>query len=148
MSIADSERVNARRSIAPGRLVQATIASAAVAVVLNLLVYFLAPLIFGLELEVAMNPAAAGPEPLTALNVIMATTVPAVLAGLLMAALTRFTARPAMIFRIIAVVALLLSLAGPLTQPVALGVRLTLMLMHLIAAAVITLGMTVWARRA
>jgi hypothetical protein len=52
------------------------------------------------------------------------------------------------LFRVVAVVLLLLSLGAPFSLPVPLGVKLTLASMHVIAAAVITYVLTTQARAA
>lgn len=70
--------------------------------------------------------------------VLVATIVPTIGAVVLLALLNRFTARPRRIFRIIAVVALLLSLGGPLSVGAPLSVTLTLVAMHILTAAIIT----------
>lgn len=131
-----------------GRLARAAVISAVVALVINLAVFFLVPVVFGFTPEAAAGGPGTEPAPLTAFNVALATVVPAIVAALLMAALVRFTARPAAIFRIIAVVVLLLSLTAPLTQPVGLTNRLVLAALHVITAVVITYGLTSWASEA
>jgi hypothetical protein len=78
--------------------------------------------------------------------VVLSTAVPAAVATLLLAVLNRFTARPVTIFRIIAALILLLSLVAPLTLPVPLGVRLTLVSMHIITAVIIVYVLTGRAR--
>jgi hypothetical protein len=76
--------------------------------------------------------------PITAMPVILNSFVPAILAGALLAVLNRFARSPVRLFRIIAVVLLLLSFLNPFTIPGApLAMILTLDLMHVVAAAII-----------
>jgi hypothetical protein len=76
--------------------------------------------------------------PVTVVPVILNSIVPAILAGVLLALLNRFTRRPVRIFRIVAAVLLVLSFANPLTIPGApLSMILALDFMHIVAATII-----------
>jgi hypothetical protein len=79
--------------------------------------------------------------------VVVATTLPAFAAALLVWLLGRFTPRPWTIFYVISAVFLLLSFGGPAGLPIELGGILALNLMHVIAAAAIVGGLT-WRGRA
>jgi len=147
MSTTNSE-VRGSAPITTGRLLQGALIGIVVALVLNLLLYFLVPAIFGYTLEAPLGGPGSEIGPLPVYMVVVATVVPAIVAALLMMLLNRLVARPVRLFRIIAGVVLLLSLAGPLPLPIALGARLTLVAMHVITAAAITYGLTVWARGA
>jgi hypothetical protein len=102
----------------------------------NLAVYGLARAGLSLPLAMpAMGPTPAGP--LLVAPVILASFVPALFAGGLLALLARLSARPVRTFQIIAGVALVLSLGAPLTLPVDTATRLVLLVMHLVAGLVI-----------
>lgn len=104
----------------------------------NLAVFGVARL--GLDLSLVMPPI--GPflpsAPLTALQVGLASFAPALVAAVLLAILSKLTARPVLAFQVIAGVFLVLSLVGPLRQPVDLATKLTLLSMHLVAGLAIT----------
>jgi hypothetical protein len=74
-----------------------------------------------------------------------AVAVTALLAGLaawaLLALLERITRRPVRVYRIIASIVLVLSLAGPLTAGVDTGSRLALLGMHLTVGAALIIGL-------
>src|SRR5215813_10079029 len=77
-------------------------------------------------------------QPITVVLVILNSFVPAILAGVLLALLNRFTRRPVRLFRIIAAVVLLLSFINPFTIPGAPpAMIIALALMHVVAAAII-----------
>jgi hypothetical protein len=84
----------------------------------------------------AMGPSPAGP--LAAAPVVVSSFVPALLAGLLLALLARFSTRPVRVFQVVAGAALVLSFGAPLTTPLDLSTRLVLLTMHLAAGLVIT----------
>jgi Family of unknown function (DUF6069) len=81
-----------------------------------------------------------GVQPITLMPVIMASIVPSIVAGILLALLNRFTANPLRIFGILAAVFLLLSLTGPFTSipGIPTGMALLLCGMHVVV------GGTVW----
>jgi hypothetical protein len=78
--------------------------------------------------------------------VAMGSLVPAIGGGLLLGALNRFSARPILIFRIVALAVLLISLAPLFALPVAASVVATLAVMHVLAAASITYVLTTHSR--
>lgn len=88
---------------------------------------------------VSESVGVANGEPLAVSAVVISTLVPALFGTVLFAVLGRFTRRPVRIFRIVAVVVLVLSLVTPFTIPgITAGMILVLLLMHVVAAAVIT----------
>lgn len=133
-----TQSVQRGESITAGRLARAGLIAAILATIANLLVSSLIPALFGFALEFAIQGPGSPVQPLPAFMVLMATIVPTTGAVLLLALLNRLTARPRRIFRIIAVVTLLLSLGGPLTVGAPLSVTLTLVAMHVLTAAIIT----------
>lgn len=118
-----------------GRLWWASLLAGAGAAAINLVVYFIVSAAGAIPQTVlipGMN------MPVTAVPVVLNSFVPAILAGVLLALLNRFTRRPVRIFRIVAAVLLVLSFANPLTIPGApLAMVLALDFMHIVAAAVI-----------
>jgi hypothetical protein len=134
MDAANSKAIQTER-IDLGRLWWASLLAGLGAVVANVLVYFIvsaAGAIPNSVLVPGMN------QPMTVVLVIMSSFVPALLAGVLLALLNRFTRRPVRSFRIIAAVLLLISFVNPFTIP---GAPLTMILalgfMHIVAAAII-----------
>ncbi|MCU0492992.1 MAG: DUF6069 family protein [Chloroflexaceae bacterium] len=115
------------------------------AVVVNLALYFIAAPLGFIPQTVLVQPAN---QPVTFVPVIAATLMPTIVATLLFALLVRFTRRPVTIFRIIAAVVLVLSFAQPFVMlpDAPLAMAITLNLMHVVAAAGITWGLTVLAR--
>lgn len=93
-----------------------------------------------------MDPSVgiAGPDgsiqAITLVPVIMASIIPSLLAGVLLAVLNRFSAQPLRIFGIVTLVLLVLSMANPFLgiPNVPMGMALWLDLMHLMVAG------TVW----
>lgn len=126
------------RQIDLRRLPQATIIGAVIGMVINLVIYGAARAA-GLEFRAPVPPTNE-PMPLPVIAVITATVVPAIGAALVLALLSRFTARPLRIFLICAAVVLMISFAGPFTLPVSLLEQMVLNLMHVVAA-----GAIVWA---
>lgn len=79
-------------------------------------------------------------QPLTIVPVLVASFVPAIAAGLLLALLNRFTKRPLRIFTIIAVAFLTFSFISPFSIPGApVGMIVTLELMHVVVAGAVLL---------
>ena len=127
---------NSAERVPAGRLWLLALAAAGIAAVVNLLIWLLAGMI-NIPLNVQMGGPEAPVVPLSAGPVIVMSVVPALAGAALLWLLGRITARPFRWFTIIAVVVLLLSLAGPLLLPVALANKLVLSLMHVVAAGVI-----------
>ena len=137
-----TQPVTSAKTVTASRFISAGLLAAAVAAVANLLVYFLVPALFGFTLEFPWQGPGSEIQRLPIFMVLLATVLPTIAAIVLLAVLNRFTARPVTIFRVIAVVFLLLSLAAPLTLSAPLSVRLTLVAMHVITAAIITYTLT------
>jgi hypothetical protein len=119
-----------------GRLWWVSLLAGVVTAVVNAVIFFIASAAGAIPSTVlvpGMN------LPVTVVPVILQSFVPAILAGVLLALLNRFTRRPVRIFRIIAAVLLVISFANPLTIPDApLSMVLALNFMHIVAAAIIT----------
>lgn len=139
--VTGSERVPVNRLWRRGAI------AAVAAPLANLLVFFLVPWLFNFALEIPVMGPGSPIGPLPPFMVVLSSFVPAVGATLLLAVLRRFTARPVILFRGIALGFLLLSFIAPLTLPVPLNVRLTLASMHVVAAAVITYVLTAQPRQ-
>jgi MFS family permease len=121
-----------------GRLWWASLLAGLGATVANVVVYFIAAAAGAIPQTVLVPTINNQPAPLTVLPVIINSFVPAIAAGVLLALLNRFVRRPVRLFRIIAVVLLLVSFANPLTIPGApLMMIIALDLMHIVAAAII-----------
>lgn len=135
MTKATSLPTSAER-VPAGRLWLLALAAAGIAAVVNLLIWLLAG-VANLPLNIQMGGPEAPVVPLSAGPVIVMSVVPALAGAALLWLLGRVTAQPFRWFTIIAVVVLLLSLAGPLLLPVALANKLVLSLMHVVAAGVI-----------
>ena len=77
-------------------------------------------------------------QPLTLVPVLVSSILPAILAGLLLALLNRFTKQPLRIVNIIAVVFLMLSFAGPFSIPGApISMIVFLNLMHVVVVGAV-----------
>jgi hypothetical protein len=133
-------------SVKNSGLLPGALAGAVIGSVLNLIVYFVATGVLNIVLQ-APNPQTQELMPIAFPFVVVATTLPAFAAALLVWLLGRFTPRPWTIFYVISAVFLLLSFGGPAGLPIELGGILALNLMHVIAAAAIVGGLT-WRARA
>jgi Family of unknown function (DUF6069) len=126
-----------------GRFVLVGLGTVIVAVLTNVLVYFIGRVVVGYDPEfVVLRNVSA---------VILFTVVPAIVAVLLYAALLRFTANPARTFTIIAAVVLVVSLIPDVayipTVPGATGGQTgVLAVMHVVAAVVIVVMLTTLTR--
>ena len=133
--VAANPTTNQTERIDLGRLWWASLLAGLGAAVANVVVYLIASAAGAIPQTVlipGMN------MPITVVPVILNSFVPAILAGALLALLNRFARRPVRIFRIIAVVLLLLSFVNPFTIPGApMAMILTLNFMHVVAAAII-----------
>jgi hypothetical protein len=112
------------------------------AIAANSLVYLVAPALFNFSLAIPVMGPGTPIEPLPISMVVLATTAATLGATILLGVLRRITRRAATIFRIIAIVFLLLSFAAPFSLPVPLIVRTTLASMHVITAAVVVSMLT------
>lgn len=120
----------------PGSLGLATVLGAASAALSNLVLYGLMTGLWGLTI-VVQAPGSPFPRPLTALGVVTASVLPALVAGGLLLVLVRRTSRPYTLFLRTAGLLLMLSMIPVLLQPIPTGSMLSLMVMHALAAAAI-----------
>lgn len=123
-----------------GRTLLVGLGAGLAAGVANLLVYALSRAL-GAPFLVPMGGPGAEAVPLPFFAIIMACALPGLVAAALYWGLGRFTGRATTIFLAISAVFALVSLAGPLTLPIDLGTRLSLALMHLVAAPIIAGGL-------
>lgn len=122
--------------IAPWRLLWVTPLAIIAVTIANMIVYAIATALF------------AGPSQfsyLSPLSIAASITIYLIVAAIVYAVIRRYAKRPTRTFRIVAVVALLLSFMGPfsarqLEPPADTTTVVVLMLMHVVAAA-ITVGM-------
>ncbi|MEU8686319.1 DUF6069 family protein [Streptomyces sp. NPDC048611] len=102
----------------------------------TLVVWAIATVLLDVRLDVRMKPGAAlqhiGPA-----TVVLAGLVPGFAAWALLALLERLTPRARRVWTVLAVVGLALSLIAPLQSGATTGVKVTLLCMHLAAAAVL-----------
>ena len=120
--------------------------AAALATVVNLVIYAIGKWLLGLPFNIVMQGGAA-PSPLPVFMVILMSALPALLAAGVLYGLNRFTRHGLGIFQAVSAVLLLLSLGGPLTLPIDGGTRAALASMHFAAAAAIVGVLTVLSRR-
>ena len=130
-------------AVSRGRFALVSLATVAAAVLANLLVYALGSVVVGYDPGFVVLANASG--------TILFTVVPAIVAVLLYAVLTRFSGNPARIFSNIAGVVLIVSLIPDLTYiPSVPGASSSqtaiLMLMHVVAAVVIVSILTTQTR--
>lgn len=131
--------------LAIGRTLLVGLVAGIVAGIANMIFYFLTRAIFSLPYLVPVGDPSSTPVPLPLAAIVIASVVPALLAAIFYWALGRFTSRATTIFTVVAVLFTLLSLAAPLTLPIDQGTRVALAVMHIIAAPIITLGLTRYA---
>lgn len=132
--------------VAWGRLVPAGLLTALVAAAANAVVYLVAAAAGAMPPDVVVNGQGA-----MTLTMVVTTSAFGAVAGTAVYALVgRFVRRPVRVFRIVAAVALVLSFVGPFTIPGAPAAMIvTLLLMHVVAAAVVIgLLTTIAARKA
>ena len=114
------------------RLLWATLLTAIVATAANALIYAIAEALGAFPDDVHI----ASGEPLTVSLVIIGSVFGAVGAGIAFAIIERFASRPVRLFRIVAVVVLILSFATPFTiSDAPADMIATLILMHIVVAA-------------
>lgn len=124
------------RQVAPARLWWGAPVAALSATAANSAVYLVADATGALSDEVVV-PTAAGERPLGIGEVLFGTIVPIIAAAVVLAVVARFASRPLRTFSRIAVVVLVVSLGAPFSIAGAPVVAVaTLMLMHVVAAAV------------
>jgi len=117
------------------RLLWATPLAAVAAAVGNAVVYFVASALGAMPQDFVVQ----GSGPITLAPVVLSSLIGAAGAAVIFAVVVLLSRRPIWTFRIVAVVALVLSFVTPLTIPGApLSLILTLELMHVVAAVIIT----------
>ncbi len=122
------------------RLLPLAAAGGAIGTVFNLAIALIAPALIGGAVQISRPSSPLEDLPLIA--VIAASIIPAFVAAAVLWLLGRLTKAPIQIFQIIAVVITVLSLFSPFGIPTTLGAQLTLCLMHIVAAASITLALS------
>ena len=134
METVQNAPVRGEERVAWGRLVVVALLTAVAAAGANAVVHLVAAAAGAMPQDVVVN----GQGPIT-LPVVAALSAQGAVAGAVVYALIcRFARRPVRVFRVVAVVALVLSLAGPFTIPGApISMIVALELMHVVAAAVI-----------
>ena len=124
-----------------GQVLRMFVAGGLGAAVLNLALWTLSLGLFNVNPQV-IPPGAAGPEALQPLAVLMASAIPALVAAIVYYFLVKFRDDDAWrIFRIVAIVLVILSLIPVWSMPVGSGSKLVLSLMHIASAAGILWGM-------
>jgi hypothetical protein len=125
------------------RLLWATPLAAVAAAVANAVVYFIASALGTMPQDFVVQ----GSGPITLAPVVFSSLIGAAGAAVVFTVVAFLSRRPIRTFRIVAAVVLVLSFATPLTIPGApLSMILTLELMHVVAAVVITSMLTSLAR--
>ncbi len=125
------------------RLLWATPLAAVAAAVGNEVVYFVASALGPMPQDFVVQ----GSGPITLAPVVLSSLIGAAGAAVIFAVVVLLSRRPIWTFRIVAVVALVLSFVTPLTIPGApLSLIMTLELMHVVAAVIITGVLTTLAR--
>ena len=122
------------------RLLPLALVGGAIGAVINTAIALIAPALIGSAVQISRGGSPLEDLPLIA--VIAASIIPAFVAAAVLWLLGRFVKTPILIFQIIAAVITLLSLFSPFRIPVSLGAQLTLCLMHIVAAASITLALS------
>jgi hypothetical protein len=123
--------------VATAKLLPAALIGGVVGAVLNVALFFvLAPLLSATPIIVQPSPDMAAME-LTFVPVAIFSVLPAFVAAGLLWLLGRFTAQPYTIFRIVAVVGLVLSFGPFITTPFSAQQVIVLGLMHVVSAITI-----------
>jgi len=117
-------------------LLKATPLAIAAAVVVNVALFYLGSALGLIDPAIGIPTPDGRTEPITVIPVIMASTVPVIIAAGTLALLNQFTANPLRIFGIITLVLVLLSFSNPfmMIPNVSVGMGLLLNLMHIVVA--------------
>jgi len=108
------------------------------AIMAALAVWFVAAVVLGLDLRRPAASADEQAETLKSFEVAMAAAVGSLAGWALLAVLERLTSRPRRVWSVIAAVAILVSLSGPLSgSAITTTNRLVLVVMHLVVGAVV-----------
>lgn len=130
-------RTAAGQVIAYRRLPGAALLAAVVAAVVNALVYFAASGLGAIPRDILL-PLASGEAPLTVGPVVITSVVGAIGAAIAFAVIGLFAQRPIRLFRIVSIVALVLSFGAPFSVPgLPVAMIISLEMMHVVAWAVI-----------
>lgn len=119
-----------------------TLAVGAIAGLANLALYAVGRALFALPFLVPLGGPGIPARPLPVFAIVVACLIPGIGAALVYWGLCRATGHARTLFTMVAIIATLLSLAGPLRLPIDLGTRLALAAMHLVAAVIITPGLS------
>jgi hypothetical protein len=122
--------------VAMDRIWRAALIGGVLSAVGNVVVFLVAGWL-GISLQVTAAPGSSTLVPLQIGQVIVASLLPALPAGLLLAALARFIRNPWPVFIGISGVFLVLSFAGPINLPTDPANELVLNLMHVVSAVAI-----------
>lgn len=108
------------------------------ATVMALCVWFVAEVVLGLDLRRPAASVGARAEEIDAVHVVLSAAVGSFAGWALLAVAERLTARPRRVWTVIAVVAFVVTLGGPLSgSGITSSNRLALVLMHVVVAAVV-----------
>jgi hypothetical protein len=131
-----------------GALLRAGALAGVIAAALNLVLYIVARALFDVSFVIPVQGPGSNLERLPWPMVVITSFIPALIAAALLWLLARFLRRPLLVFQIVAVVLLLLSFGGPLSlgDDADTATRLWLAVMHIVAAAAIIGGLTVFSR--
>jgi len=129
--------VDRRAQFPPRRVALAAVAGGAVAAAVNTGLFLL---LHGLGIDFSIQPIPTAPAaPIPVPNFAVVSFLPALIAGVLFMVLGRFTTKARTAFVVIACAFAVLSLAGPAAiGGASTATRMALMLMHLVAAVVIS----------
>lgn len=132
------EKFTGGEGIAWRRLPLAVLLATVAAAVANTIIYFTVSSLGFIPRSVVISTA-GGESPMTVSMVLSSSVIGAIGAAVVFAIIGLFARRPVRLFRIVAVVVLVLSFAAPLTISGApLGMVLSMEVMHVVAWAVIT----------
>lgn len=138
---AEPPNITTDRPLAYRRVAGAALLAAILAALANVVVFSIEKSVLKLPMLVTTVPG-TNLIPLSYLMVIEVSAAVAIAAALLLIFLARFVAHPIRWFQIIALIILVLSLAGPFSIPVDMATKLALSAMHLVAALVIVWVLT------
>ena len=126
-----------------GRVLRAGLLVAISAALANVVVFALERNLLGVSFVFPYQGAGSPALPLPVSFVILASTIPAIAAAVLLAILGKLTRRPLRIFTIMGVIFLIVSFGGPLSVPAGPSTKLALGVMHVVAAVIIIGGLAV-----
>ena len=121
------------------RVFKNAVIAAVLTAIANAIVYKIA---LAMDVPLQITIGTTPTETITLMPVILNSVVPALVAAVIYIALAKWTKNPQKIFKVIAVVVFILSLAGPILGDATTSTKITLTIMHVIAALFITKGVT------